>query len=57
MEHEALLTITARETGVPAPRVLAAGEPSDELTLIALNSPGTSIVDMDLDAIDDDVLI
>ena len=57
VEHEALLTITAREAGVPAQNVLAAGEPSDELTLIALSNPGESIVDMDLDAINDDVLI
>jgi len=57
VEHEALLTITSGDAGVPAPRVLAAGEPSDELTLIALSNPGQSIMDMDLDAIDDDVLI
>jgi uncharacterized protein (TIRG00374 family) len=57
VEHEALLTITAREAGVPAPRVLAAGEPSDELTLIALTSPGESVVDIDPGDIPDDVLI
>jgi uncharacterized membrane protein YbhN (UPF0104 family)/tRNA A-37 threonylcarbamoyl transferase component Bud32 len=57
VEHEALLTITAREKGVPAPRVLAVGEPSDELTLIALSNSGDSIVDVDPDAIEDDVLI
>ena len=57
VEHEALLTITAREAGIPSQRVFAAGEPSDELTLIALSSPGESVVDMDPDAIEDDVLI
>jgi len=57
VEHEALLTITAGEAGVPSPRVFAAGEPSDELTLIALSNPGQSLVEMDPDAIEDDALI
>ena len=57
VEHEALLTITARGVGVPSPSVLAAGEPSDELTLIALSNPGESVVDMDPGAIPDDVLV
>jgi len=57
VEHEALLTIDARNAGVPAPRVYAAGEPSKELALIALSSPGHPLDSMDPDDIDNDVLV
>jgi len=57
VEHEALLTIAAKNAGVPSPRVYSAGEPSKELTLIALSSPGDPLEDMDQDDIDDEALI
>jgi uncharacterized protein (TIRG00374 family) len=57
VEHEALLTIAAKNAGVPSPRVYAAGEPSKEVALIALSSPGDPVEDMDQDDIDDGSLI
>ncbi len=57
VEHEALLTIAAKDAGVPSPRVYSAGEPSKELALIALSIPGVSIDEMDPGDIDDDALI
>jgi uncharacterized protein (TIRG00374 family) len=57
VEHEALLTIAAKDAGVPAPQVHAAGEPSKELALIALSNQGDSVEDLDLDDVGDDALI
>jgi uncharacterized protein (TIRG00374 family) len=57
VEHEALLTIGARNAGVPAPRVYAAGEPSKELALIALSSPGYPVEGMEPEDIHNDVLV
>ena len=57
VEHEALLTIAAKNAGVPSPEVYAAGEPSKELALIALSSQGGSVADMDQEDVDDGVLV
>jgi hypothetical protein len=57
VEHEALLTIAARRTGVRCPEVFAAGEPSKRTALIALSAQGRPIEDIDPDDVDDDVLV
>ena len=57
VEHEALLTIAARRTGIPCPEVYAAGEPSKMAALIALSAQGRPIEDIDPDDVDDEVLV
>jgi uncharacterized membrane protein YbhN (UPF0104 family)/tRNA A-37 threonylcarbamoyl transferase component Bud32 len=57
VEHEALLTIAAKSAGVPCPEVLAVGEPSKALALIALSNEGRHVAEMEPEDIDDDVLV
>jgi uncharacterized membrane protein YbhN (UPF0104 family)/tRNA A-37 threonylcarbamoyl transferase component Bud32 len=57
VEHEALLTIAAKSAGVSCPEVLAVGEPSKALAVIALSNEGRHIAEMESEDIDDDVLV
>jgi len=57
LEHEALLTITAQNIGVPCSTVYAAGEPTKKTALIALSARGDGVEAMDSDDVDDAVLV
>jgi uncharacterized protein (TIRG00374 family) len=57
VEHEALMTMTARDYGVEVQNVLAAGEPTPKTALIALTARGTSLDDIDTDAVPDAALV
>jgi len=57
VEHEALMTMTARDAGVDVQDVLAAGEPTPKTALIALTARGTSMSDVDVGALPDAVLV
>lgn len=57
VEHEALLTIAARNTGVSCPTVYAAGAPSKKVALIALSTEGQSLADINPDEVDDAALV
>lgn len=52
VEHEALLTMTARDAGVTTPEVLAFGEPTPKTALIVLSSHGPSISTASADDVD-----
>jgi uncharacterized protein (TIRG00374 family) len=57
VEHEALMTMTARDYGVDVQEVLAAGEPTPKTALIALTARGTAVGDLDADSVPNDVLV
>lgn len=57
VEHEALMTMTARDSGVEVQDVLAAGEPTPKAALIALTARGTALSDIDADAVPDALLV
>lgn len=57
VEHEALLTITARETGVACPTVYAAGGPSKKVALIALSTEGQPLADINPGDVGDAALV
>jgi uncharacterized protein (TIRG00374 family) len=57
VEHEALMTMTARDYGVNVQNVLAAGEPTPKTALIALTLRGTALDDIRTDAVPDAALV
>jgi uncharacterized protein (TIRG00374 family) len=56
VEHEALLTISAAEAGVPVQRVLAAGEPTSKDALVVFETSGQPLEDVS-DDVSDETLI
>jgi uncharacterized protein (TIRG00374 family) len=57
VEHEALMTMTARDHGIAVQGVLAAGEPTPKTALIALTARGTAMNDTNADAVPDGVFV
>jgi len=57
VEHEALMTIIARDSGVEVQDVLAAGEPTPKTALIALTARGTALSDLETDSVPDTVFL
>ena len=57
VEHEALMTMIARDSGVEVQDVLAGGEPTPKTALIALTARGTALNDMETDSVPDTVFV
>jgi glycosyltransferase 2 family protein len=57
VEHEALVTVLAERAGVAVPAVLAAGQASGEVALLALTDEGRTLRDLGSDEISDDTLV
>ena len=57
VEHEALMTMTARDSGIDVQDVLAAGEPTPKTALIAVTARGTALGDIDIDAAPDALFV
>lgn len=56
-EHEALVTLFAGRAGARVPEVLAVGEASSEIALLAVASGGSALDDIDPADISDDLLL
>jgi glycosyltransferase 2 family protein len=57
VEHEALVTLWAGRHGIPVPEVVAAGEASAEVALLALTTGGTRLGRLPADALADERLV
>jgi len=57
VEHEALLTLLAGRQGVGTARILAAGEPGEDMALLVVEQPGRPMAEMDPHTISDETLI
>ncbi|HEY6628520.1 MAG TPA: flippase-like domain-containing protein [Acidimicrobiia bacterium] len=56
-EHEALVTLLAQRAGARVPEMLAVGEGSSEIALLAVTAGGTPLPELDPADISDDTLI
>jgi uncharacterized membrane protein YbhN (UPF0104 family)/tRNA A-37 threonylcarbamoyl transferase component Bud32 len=56
-EHEALVTLLAARAGAKVPEVLAVGEATSEIALLAVVSGGTPLDDLDPEHISDSLLL
>lgn len=57
VEHEALASLMAARAGVPVPELVAVGNASEEIALIAFSGEGMVLQDLDTSEIDDDLLV
>lgn len=57
VEHEALATMLAERAGVSVPEVLAVGQPSSEIALLAVTSNGIPLDEVEASDISDELLI
>jgi uncharacterized protein (TIRG00374 family) len=57
VEHEALITLLAGGAGVPVPEIIAVGEPSAEIALLALSGGGTRLAELEVSDVTDEMLV
>ena len=57
VEHEALMTVVAKEAGVNVPRLAAVGAASSEIAFISFRGSGVALDDIDPDKLTDDHLV
>jgi uncharacterized protein (TIRG00374 family) len=57
VEHEALITVMAKRAGIRVPDLVAVGNPTSEIALIALDVGGTALRDVDPSVVTDELMV